>query len=314
MKRTKRRTRKRIVHAFIPHPQNGFHPHLLRQTTVLLVVAGVLISQIGFLAYETVLRNAGPNVAAVLPGVVLALTNEARAEAASQPLAENPILRSAAQKKAEDMALKGYFAHQEPSGEMPWHWFQEEGYDFVYAGENLAVNFSDTKQLVDAWLASPTHKKNIVKAQYTDIGVGMATGTYKGREAVFVVQFFGSRDADPPPTFPAQLQQDSEVATARDAEVLGEEISNARPPVSNVQKLMLSPRTLNMQLLVVLLVAFAGILAIALVPSFRAHPNAIRNGFVVVAALVFMYSFQNSFLGDVEVPEESQAATASLVL
>lgn len=304
------------MHLFVPHELNDRHPHALRQTTVLLSLAFALIVQIGFLTYETSVFRSSTNIAAVLPGAIALLTNNARAEASERPLSVHPVLSAAAQKKADDMASKGYFAHQEPNGNMPWHWFKEEGYNYIYAGENLAVNFSDTEQLVNAWLASPTHRDNIVKPQYEDIGIGMATGTYKGKEAVFVVQFFGARKQE---IVSASVSSDAnklaqELQKANptaDVVVLGEQTSSEPAPSSWIQKIKTSPRTMNMRLLAAFAVMFAGFLAMSLWPRFQAHPHAIRNGFAALAILTFFFAFQNSFLGFVEVPSDGQAAAAA---
>jgi len=136
-------------------------------------------------------------VGAVLPAVVIDLTNTERADLALPKLTRNPLLDEAATLKAQDMANNSYFSHDSPTGVTPWHWFKEAGYPFVHAGENLAVYFTDSGEVVDAWMNSPTHRANIVGSQYREIGVGTAKGTYKGFDTVFVVQMFGT------PAFPA---------------------------------------------------------------------------------------------------------------
>ena len=139
------------------------------------------------------LRVSGPEFsAAVLQSDLIAFTNIERAHSELNSLQESAVLDRAAQAKANDMAAKGYFSHTGPNGEEPWRWLVEAGYDYRYAGENLAVRFSDSKEVVDAWMASPTHKANIVKSQYTEIGIGVADGTYQGQPVTFVVQFFGT--------------------------------------------------------------------------------------------------------------------------
>jgi len=90
------------------------------------------------------------------------------------------------------MASKGYFAHYSPSGLSPWYWFTKAGYSYKKAGENLAVNFKDSDDVVRAWMNSPTHKANIVKEGYTEIGIGIAEGVYQGKKATFVVQLFAA--------------------------------------------------------------------------------------------------------------------------
>lgn len=131
-------------------------------------------------------------VSSILPAVVVSETNYARAEQELAPLLRNETLDKAAQMKAEDMALHGYFAHKSPDGISPWHWFNEAGYEYAYAGENLAVHFTDSRAVVDAWLKSPTHRANVMNGTYREIGIGSAKGTYEGHETLFVVQLFGT--------------------------------------------------------------------------------------------------------------------------
>lgn len=129
-------------------------------------------------------------VSTILPAVIVDLTNEERLT--TTPLARNAVLDEAARLKAEHMATKGYFAHYSPDGISPWYWFDAAGYSFVHAGENLAVLFTDSEDVVDAWMNSPGHRANILNEDYREIGVGTAEGTYKGRTTVFVVQLFAA--------------------------------------------------------------------------------------------------------------------------
>lgn len=131
-------------------------------------------------------------VSTVLPAVVTELTNEQRSQFSQQPLVRSELLDQAAKLKAEDMAKNSYFAHHSPDGISPWYWFQKVGYTYAFAGENLAVHFNDSKMVVDAWMNSPTHKANIIKNEYTEIGIGTAKGVYEGYDTVFVVQLFGT--------------------------------------------------------------------------------------------------------------------------
>lgn len=132
-----------------------------------------------------------PYVAAVVSAVLVDLANDDRIELALPTLQVNPVLVAAAQAKANDMALKSYFSHTSPEGFDSWHWFKEAGYEYRYAGENLAVDFSDSGDVEKAWMRSPTHRDNIVSPKYTEIGIAVATGTYQGRPTVFAVQMFG---------------------------------------------------------------------------------------------------------------------------
>ncbi len=153
---------------------------------IALVTEALLVANLG-------LRQAGlPFLAAVIQSEVIEHTNEARVAEGGGALAENALLTAAAYAKAADMAEKGYFAHVGPNGKEPWEWLQEIGYDYRAAGENLAVRFVDSRDVVNAWMDSPTHRANIVKPIYTEIGIGVADGMYKGEKATYVVQYFGT--------------------------------------------------------------------------------------------------------------------------
>ncbi len=181
-----------IKNHLLPWRGNTHRPHILRRGWLMAFLAVALVSE-GIILSHTLVQT-GPNVflAAVVRSDVIEYTEEARVGEGGQPLAENEVLNAAAQAKAEDMAARGYFAHVGPDGEQPWVWLERQGYEYVYAGENLAVRFNDSRDVVDAWMASPTHRANIVKANYEEIGVGLAEGTYKGGPATFVVQYFGA--------------------------------------------------------------------------------------------------------------------------
>jgi len=107
-------------------------------------------------------------------------------------LSESAILDKAALAKAQDMITNDYFEHTSPQGVDPWHWFKLAGYDYQYAGENLAINYFDSGEVNQAWMASSSHRANILNPNYKEIGVAVLKGEYKGGEAVVVVQLFGA--------------------------------------------------------------------------------------------------------------------------
>jgi len=131
-------------------------------------------------------------LAAVNAARVATLTNDEREQEGLSALARNPLLDRAAQMKAEDMAAKGYYAHVSPEGITPMYWVEKAGYKYLIIGENLVVNRADAKQVVEAFMGSPGHKANILRKDFTEIGVGVATGTYKGKDATFTVQIFAA--------------------------------------------------------------------------------------------------------------------------
>jgi uncharacterized protein YkwD len=132
------------------------------------------------------------SLSAIYASVLINLTNKDRVAANVAELKVSPILEKAAQMKADDMAAKGYFAHNTPEGLTPWYWFEQAGYKYKYAGENLAVNFENSEDVETAWMNSRGHFLNIINPKYTEIGIATSTGIYKGRTAIFVVQMFGT--------------------------------------------------------------------------------------------------------------------------
>ena len=129
--------------------------------------------------------------AAVMAAVLVDMANNDRVVNNVSTLTLNPVLVAAAQAKANDMAAKSYFAHISPEGISPWHWFEEVGYSFKYAGENLAVDFSDSTDVNTAWMNSRSHRENLLDPHFTEIGVAIAEGFYEGHPTTFVVQEFG---------------------------------------------------------------------------------------------------------------------------
>ncbi len=176
---------------FIPHKENDFKPHLFREAGVLGLLSLVIVAFVAVLSNRVILVRTNLT-ALVLPKVLVDYANEDRATSNYRQLAINSTLERAAQLKANDMAEKSYFAHTSPEGRNPWYWFRQVGYDFSYAGENLAVNFDDSSQVNQAWMNSPGHRANIMNENFTEIGIATAEGVYQGRHTVFVVELFGT--------------------------------------------------------------------------------------------------------------------------
>ena len=151
--------------------------------TVLIILVGIIPS------FRTDVLN---SLSAIYASVLVSLTNRDRAVANVAELKVNPLLEKAAQMKADDMASQGYFAHNTPDGKTPWYWLSVVGYEYKYAGENLAVNFKESVDVETAWMNSHGHFLNIMNPKFTEIGIATSTGFYKGREAIFVVQLFGA--------------------------------------------------------------------------------------------------------------------------
>jgi hypothetical protein len=173
--------------------------HILQKISMSFMAVLVIMTFVGANMHALLWQSSDWLVSTVLPAVVVELTNEEREDNQSAPLRRNATLDQAAQLKAEHMAQNEYFSHFSPDGVSPWHWFREAGYVYAHAGENLAVHFTDSAEVVEAWMNSPTHRQNIVDSRYTEIGVGTAKGSFDGYDTVYVVQLFGTPAIAPAP-------------------------------------------------------------------------------------------------------------------
>lgn len=123
---------------------------------------------------------------------ILKYTNIERAKAGLKPLTLNQKLSNSAISKVDDMFQLQYFEHTSPSGKTAADLVRVEGYDFQSVGENLALgDFGNDQKLVQAWMNSPLHKKNILNPKFTEIGLAIAKGTYNGDTQWLAVQHFG---------------------------------------------------------------------------------------------------------------------------
>ncbi len=121
---------------------------------------------------------------------VLEAINHDREQYNLGTLKADATLNLAALAKAQDMVRGNYFAHTSPEGTQPWHWFKALGYDYSYAGENLAQGFEDASDLEAHLMASPTHRANILSPFYSEVGVAVVTLN----DTTIVVQMFGSTE------------------------------------------------------------------------------------------------------------------------
>lgn len=189
-------------HIFIPHEHNDYKPHFFREFSIISIFI-IVIVLFSVSAGTKLYIDKADMTATVLPAVLVDLTNNVRESSGVVTLARNSVLDEAAQMKANDMAENEYFAHTSPTGITPWHWFSKANYTFSYAGENLAIDFTESIDVENAWLNSPTHKANILNSKFTEIGIATAEGYYNGHLTTYVVQMFGK------PVFDSQASLDT---------------------------------------------------------------------------------------------------------
>jgi uncharacterized protein YkwD len=126
---------------------------------------------------------------------VVAAMNEYRADHHLAPLREDARLDAAASDRMRDMEDQGYWAHESPDGRSPFTWLAPHGYEFHYAGENLASGFETTELLVTGWMESPGHRANILSPNFEDCGIAIIDGMTmrRGTGKSIVVMFGASR-------------------------------------------------------------------------------------------------------------------------
>lgn len=176
----------------LPHEKNNhkaklLHPKFIFSFKVLFISVQLLLYFLpsyspGVLGYSS----------SIAPDEIVELTNMAREESGAGKLKIDSVLTKAALAKASDMFARNYWAHTAPDGTEPWHFFIQTGYQYKYAGENLARDFSNSEDVVKAWMASPTHRENLISPRYQDIGVAVVEGELDNVKTTLVVQFFGT--------------------------------------------------------------------------------------------------------------------------
>ncbi len=129
----------------------------------------------------------------ITSGTMVELTNGSRSEAGLRMLAVNERLERAAKMKADDMLFNQYFEHTSPEGVTPWFWFEKAGYEYVYAAENLAIDFVTAEGAHKALMESTGHRENILGQNYKEIGIAVVSGEFEGKNTILIVEEFGSQ-------------------------------------------------------------------------------------------------------------------------
>jgi len=174
----------------IPQPENNYQPLMLRRRS-LMAVSGLLVTAKVVVLSLILLLPATAELSTITSARIIQLTNEERARSGLSTLVVNEKLSKAAATKAQDMIDNDYFAHISPAGVTPWFWMQQAGYSYSVAGENLAIDFVQAEDVADAWMASPSHRDNILQPDYVETGVAVLTGDYQGGTSTVVVHMFG---------------------------------------------------------------------------------------------------------------------------
>lgn len=212
VRETLRGARKKVWHFCIrnccyllPYPERDTRARLLKNSALFFYVLVLL----GFQLY---VYRLSPRILGFATDIRVAdlyrLTNQKRSAVGVGSLDTDRRLEQAALAKARDMFAKNYWAHYAPDGSTtPWQFMVNAGYAYKFAGENLAKDFDTSVSVIEAWIASPSHKANLLNGNYRDIGLVAINGTLLGEETTLVVQMFGTPQPTavakkPSPTIP----------------------------------------------------------------------------------------------------------------
>src|SRR5579872_507448 len=181
-----------LSHLFLPQKSNNHRAKVLHHQNLVGFIVLFIIFQVAFNS----IKSSAPQVLGTTTDIsatkLLDLSNQQRIKYNLLPLSLNSELSIAAENKAKDMFAENYWAHFSPSGLTPWTFIKAAGYDYVYAGENLARGFTDSASVVVAWMNSPSHRENQLSPNYTDVGYAIDDGKLLGENTTLIVEMFGS--------------------------------------------------------------------------------------------------------------------------
>lgn len=240
-----------LLHLFTPRHTNNHRPKIFHPKSLAVLAAVVVGLNSGIRPLAGFSGGILGYASDIQTNQVFEQINQQRIENGLPALKLNDKLSEAARRKASDMFASNYWAHINPAnGREPWYFFDSVGYDYRYAGENLARDFSTTVPMIKAWMNSPTHKDNIVSTRYQETGIAVVNGVLNGVETTLVVQLFGTKKV-------AAAAVPQITNTGLQAETVKAEI----PEVLSVNTPLVSPFDLSKSLAL----ATLGLLAVVLV-------------------------------------------------
>jgi uncharacterized protein YkwD len=184
--------KRRPHHFFIPSEHNDHKPHFVGHKALHFYSASLIAVKIFVVAFLFITFPSTAEFSTVTSNRIIELTNESRQQEGYSVLIRSSKLDASAMAKARHMIENNYFAHDCPNdGTTPWEFFKDADYNYTFAGENLAMNFSEAEEAMQAWLDSPSHRANVMNNNYSEIGVAVLIGEIDGHQTTLVVQHFG---------------------------------------------------------------------------------------------------------------------------
>jgi uncharacterized protein YkwD len=131
--------------------------------------------------------------AAPAPDTLISLMNQERTAVGLSALRTDARLMNAAQEKAATIAARESLVHSSSAPGTPWPTLSRAGYVYSIAGENLAEGIPAAEDVVTDWMASASHRKNILTSGFTDVGAAVVTR----RDTEYVVAYFAAPSREP---------------------------------------------------------------------------------------------------------------------
>ncbi len=182
-----------LAHILIPRRSNNFKAKLLHAEYLLTLAMLLLVFKLSLSSSQIQELNVLGYAANISTAKVVEITNQKRINNGLSELTVSPSLEAAAREKGLHMLEHNYWAHVAPDGTEPWYFFENVGYDYRYAGENLARDFSNESAAIEAWMASPTHRDNMLSGKYNEIGIAVVEGDLNGVDTTIIIQLFGTK-------------------------------------------------------------------------------------------------------------------------
>ncbi len=192
-----------FLEVFVPHEENNFLPKALKSKYLFWYGASLLIIKIALISLVLILPSTD-FFSAITVQQLISMINQERQARSMSALSLNISLNSVADLKINDMLAKDYFDHTSPAGLTPWYLFKQIGYNYAFAGENLAMGFTESGAVFQAWMNSPTHRDNILNPNYQEMGLAVRSGQIQNHADTLAVLVFGKQQTAAPRTQVAQ--------------------------------------------------------------------------------------------------------------
>lgn len=230
---------------FTPHSHNNQKASILHRDSLLVLLGLYIMAQSAVNIFTSFQPGVLGYASYISPDKIIEYTNQYRLQEGREPLVLSETLTQAALSKAQDMFADNYWAHISPDGTEPWYFIAQSGYEYAHAGENLARDFTNPQNVVDAWINSPSHRNNILESDFEEIGVAVVDGDIGGVDTTIVVQLFATPNTNT-------------ILSSHQNQIIGEAHASSltSKPFIGVSPLDLS-RTISLTFVVLLIITLA---------------------------------------------------------